>query len=239
MQGAIRDIESLKRWFFANGKPYYTLSYQNQQNHVILRNTVNDDMEAAWETLRTTVLSQAEYGRATLHCIVYEKDKSNNPTARTNIDVMPNQIPAGAQMAGIGYLPASLTTDDIEKAVAAAKKEWEMERRIQDLEAERDTPADAVEKWIGRIMAFSQTPVGLALIGKIAGYPMPPVSEHQVNGSHESDANQNAPDDLDGELDILETIAENNGITLKELLKRTAMLAKQQPGMVSMLIQQQ
>lgn len=227
MQGAIRNLNSLKKWFYANGKPFFTLNYAGQVAQVIMRNTVKEDLDQAWEMLSDAVETQAEYGRATLHVIVYDKDKSNNPAARTNIDVLPNQ--SAVQVAGIGSIPGYGV--DVEKAIADAREKWELEARIQALENQE--PDDIVEKFISGIERVAATPLGMAIVSRFMGTPMPPMAAPAMNGGPDSDMEDG--EDLDTELDDLEAIARENGMTLKAFLNKTATLAKAQPGVVALL----
>lgn len=189
MQGGIRNIKSLEKWFRTIGAPYFTLSYAGgAANQVILRNTAVGDMDTAWEQLETQVLAQSEVGRATMHLIVYNKEKgANNPDGRTNIDMSPNQAAVG--VAGIGslqtgYFDESKIAGMIEEAKAKEREKWEMERRIDDLEAQINAPSDDwTEKLMAGIERIGATPFGQMIAMKFLGGPLPQMPVGNVAGT--------------------------------------------------------
>lgn len=174
MSGAIRNTESLKRWFYGVGAPFFTLFYSGTStNQVIIRNTTVDEMDAAWELLEGQVKIQAEYGRALLHVIVYKKaGTANNPDGRTNIDIQP--FAETKQMAGIGSLSAGyLDESKVAGLIAEAKEKWELERRLDDMEAQLNNPNDWTDKLISGLERISGTQLGQILAVKFLGVPLP------------------------------------------------------------------
>jgi hypothetical protein len=186
MQGAIRNIATLKKWFFSNGVPFFTLTYSGQTNQVIQRNTAIEELDEAWSLLETNVLAQAEYGRATMHLIVYNKTSGpNNPTARTNIDVLPMNPTPNYGMPGIGSIPSGFVDESkIEGMINEAREKWDMERRLEDLEAQIKNPNDDwTEKMMTGIERIGATPFGQALIMKFFGGALPSFQPQPINGA--------------------------------------------------------
>lgn len=245
MQGAISNIEALERWYKGVNAPLFTLSYYSTQSptgqgSIILRNTKETDIERGWALLKETVIGQTGFGRAQLHVTVYATENgNNNPNGRTNIDIASNIVPSIPNgYPGIGALPGLVPQSEIDKAVAAAQEKWELKARIQALE---EQPDDGFIEKVERIMSLPS--IQMIVSGFMSKHGMAvPV----VNGPYPSSAPGPSPitgtppvdDDVEQELDNLEAIAAQHGMTLKEFLAKTAALAAAQPGVVQMLAKQ-
>ncbi len=193
MLGAITNIDSLKRWFSDNGKPFFTLKYDGgsgSTDRIILRNDSIEDMEKAWERLQSTVLDQADSGRARLALFTYEKGKHNNPTAYTFLDVRPGGHGAqGSNLpAGISGLPAGIgsVADYVDMKVKMAQLEWENDQLQQQLNAPANTFERTMET-ISGIPGMSDVFKILAagLVSKVNPQAMP-VIQGILNGTPES-----------------------------------------------------
>jgi len=246
MQGAISDIQAVERWYRANEAPFFTLSYYSSasatgQGQVIIRNQKDVEIDSAWNKLKASILDQTGYGRAQLNLIVYNKpDAYNTPAGRTNIDLVNNQ--SMPQVAGIGSLPAIasgyISESDFTRRLNEEREKWEMRHQIDALQDQINNPAnDPIEKLMTGIERIAATPLGLAIISKFTGTPMPALP---INGPAPTDNEDGLPtgDDVETELDDLESIASAHGMTLKQFLAKTANLARQQPGVVAMLSNQ-
>lgn len=245
MQGAISDIQAVERWYRANEAPFFTLSYYSSasatgQGQVIIRNQKDVEIDSAWNKLKASILDQTGYGRAQLNLIVYNKpDAYNTPAGRTNIDLVNNQ--SMPQVAGIGSFPAIasgyISESDFTRRLKEEREKWEMRHELDSLRDQINNPAnDPMEKLMSGIERIAATPLGLAMISKFTGTPMPALP---INGHAPTD-NEDAPtsDDVEPELDDLESIASAHGMTLKQFLAKTVTLARQQPGVVAMLSNQ-
>ncbi len=245
MQGAISNIEAVGRWFKSNESPFYTLAYYSTQSPtgqgmVIGRNTKEGDIDTAWERLKTLIVDQTGYGRAQLNLIVYDKATgANTPSGRTNIDILSHGQQSNILTPGIGSLPAGYVDEaKIQSMLDEREKIWKLERENDDLRAQIDAPGDFWDKATIFLDRIGGTPLGMALATKLLGGPLP-LPPSAVNGVHNAD-NADLPDsdDVEHELDDLESLAQAHGMTLKEFLAKTANYARQQPGVVAMLAQQ-
>lgn len=167
MIGAITNLDALKRWFFDNGKPCFTLRYDSgngngNTDRMIYKNTVIEDMPEAWERLQSHVADQADAGRARLNLIVYDKGKENNPIY-TSIDIRPGYQAAGQNMpAAISGLPPGIGSINelIDQKVSFAL----LQKENEDLRAQLNAP---VNTWERNLETLSGIP-GMADVLKIA-----------------------------------------------------------------------
>lgn len=167
------------------------------------------------------------------------RPRFNNATQETRVQIFENNlVPAAPQSPGIGSLVGYVEESKIAEILRTHREKWEMERRMDELEAQLAAPKDWTDTLINGLERIGQTPVGAMLMAKYLGAPLPPVPSPAVTGTHTpDDADNPDSDDLDPELDTLEELAKANGLTLKQFLAKTAALAQSQPGVVAMLAQ--
>ncbi len=245
MQGAISTLNDIRQWFFNLEAPFWTLSYYSTASPtgmgaVIGRNIKFGELDKSWEMLEQSIRAQTGAGRAQLNLIVYEKPSgSNTPAGRTNIDIVSNGVVVG-QQPGIGSLGGGQYLDEsrINAIIEERQQIWELKRENQDLREQIENPNGFADKAIALIERIGSTPMGMAIASKLLGTPMPPMEAAPAVNGTPPPANGLDDEDVETELDSLEAIAAQNGITLKQLLAKTAALASQQPGVVQMLIQQ-
>lgn len=204
---------------------------------VIGRNTKFSELDKSWEMLDQSIQAQTGAGRAQLNLIVYEKPSgSNTPAGRTNIDIVSSGI-VGTKQPGIGSIGGGYLDESRINAIIEEKHQiWQLERENEDLKLQLENPNGFADKAMAFIERIGSTPLGIALASKFLGGPMPPMAAPAVNGMPTA-INDFDAEDVEPELDSLEEIAARNGITLKQLLAKTAALANEQPGVVQMLIQ--
>lgn len=232
MNGAIRNISTLKTWFYDVGKPFFTLSYSGTTNHMILRNTATENMDEAWTLLERQVNAQAEYGRATMQVIVYKAGNANNPDGRTNIDMAPQS--QGSQVAGIGSLPSGyLDENKVAGMISEAKEKWELERRLEDLEAQINNPGDWTEKLMAGIERIGATQLGQMLAMKLMGQPIP---AGMVAGP--PPGTQAPTDETDNFEEDIETTAAILGVSDAVLASKLRRLVETNPEMAKQLLSQ-
>ncbi len=246
MQGAISSIQAVERWFRSNEAPFYTISYYSTssptgQGMVISRNIKEADMDAAWNRLQSLILDQTGFGRAQLNLIVYDKPTGyNTPSGRTNIDIT-TAPQAGSNGPSIGMLPAGYVDESKIQAILDERERlWTLKRENEELKSALENPGDFWAKGAEFFERIGSTPLGAVLIAKIMGTPLQQIPQ-PVNGIQER-ANPGNPDseveDVEDELEDLEKVAASHGLSLKEFLAKTVSMAQQQPGVVSMLINQ-
>lgn len=235
MQGGIRNITSLKKWFNTVGSPFFTLSYLGQANHVILRNTAVEDMGEAWDMLETQILAQAEYGRAQMHLITYKKSGgANNPDGRTNIDMQPLQ--EGRNMAGIGSTPGGYMDESkVQGILDKAREKWELEKRLEDLEAQINSPNDWTEKLMEGIERIGNTPIGQMLAMKFLGAPLPQIPLAPIAGTPATD-DEGEADSFENDIEFTASML---GVNDTVLARRLRQMVEQNPELAKQLLSQQ
>lgn len=205
------------------GKPFFSLSYLGgSTNQLILRNIVVDDMGEAWEMLKRQVLAQSEVGRATLQLITYEKkDNANNPSGRTNIDLLANQ--AAQTVAGIGQIAVGYIDEaKVSGMLAAAQEKWELQHKIRALEDRLDAPPDDwVEKVMSAIERIGETPFGAMLAQRFLGGNLPAMPMANIAGTPDASATS-----MDEDLEATATIL---GVDEELLVKKIRQLVEQNP----------
>jgi len=224
MQGAIRNIATLKKWFYANGVPFFTLTYAGQANQIVQRNTAIEDMDDAWSLLETNILGQAEAGRANMHVIVYNKASgANNPIARTNLDIWSNQANQTGNVAGIGSLPVGgvgyIDESKVNGLIAEAKEKWELEKRLEDLEAQISNPNDWTDKLLTGLERIGATPFGQAIAAKFLGLQMPSPGTATIAGTPNSDTDTSG-DTFDEDISHTAALLGVDDITLAKKLRK-------------------
>lgn len=169
------------------------------------------------------------------------KPRHNVATQEARVQVFENNQLAqqSNQPPSIGGLVGYVEKSEMHSIIAAEREKWETQQRIKDLENQIESPGDWTEKLINGIDRIGQTPIGAMLMAKLMGVNPQQFSPAPINGpqgAHTQDLEEDSDEDLEGELDALQAIANANGLTLKQFLSKTASVAKAQPGAVSMLV---
>lgn len=249
MTGAITSIDGLRRWFFANGLPHWSLRYNLPGEKIIARNETHDDLPAAWDMLADLVTMQVEAGRAMLEVLVYKPGKPTH-TLRTNIDIRDSFGHRGAPApAGVAALPGGIGNIDeyIEQRISLAM----LERENEELKAAINAPGNWVERVVDRVAesphlsAVVQTLVA-GLLQRMSGAPMPAMP---VNGPYTPTPPAPRPDQGGDEhggeeteedrvfWENIQAAADALGVDLPTLAVKLNALVQANPAMAKSLIQ--
>lgn len=252
MLGAITNTDALKRWFYDNQRPYFTLRYENGGNsdRVIVKNDSVTDMDKAWEKLQSHVIDQSEAGRSRLALIVYELGKHNNPTGFTMIDMRPGGYgnAAGAGAAQISGLPAGVgsITEYVDMKLEMERQKW----KIEQLEDQLAAPADTAQRWMETIGAIPGAMdvfkiIAAGIVTKIAPDATPTIqgilngtpdtiaagSDHDDNDVHDGNPQERFSNNINETAHTLNI----DPLTLSEKLRS---LVKTHPDIARQLLQQ-
>ena len=164
--------------------------------------------------------------------------RGNNPTQEARVQIYENnQISATSP--GIGSLPAGyLSEDKIAGILAEEKKKWEMERRMEDLEAQIKAPRNWTENALETIERIGNTPLGMVILSKISGIPPAEILKSISGlGGNEPDmaANPNQVGDFDSDIEITANIL---GVSEDQLAAKMRQFAQVNPEMARQIFQQ-
>ena len=191
-------MEDLEKWFKANAYPQFILAYANGKGeNQILKNEGDgaiSDIEEAWEMLRDMIEAQVRSGRAILEVKVFPKGGKYHPL-RTQIDMSAGGNPyLPASVAGIGNLPnVGISEAKLAEALAVEREKWEMERRIEDLEARINAPSN----WMERALQIigENPPLATMVQTVISGVMKMPGVASVMNGTPAAATGTQAPAD--------------------------------------------
>lgn len=154
MTNAVTSLDNVESWFKNLASPFYTL-YRGKTKRIVLRQETPDiPVDEVWESLRDVMKMQSAYG-ASFTLMVTDRPKGNVPMGEILISLNENQLP------GIGGVPMSqnfspttpyIGEAGIQKIKEEAKKEWDMLRRIEDLEDELEAKVSPVERYFSSLL---------------------------------------------------------------------------------------
>lgn len=235
-------MEGLRHWFFRANAPFFILGQYNSASptglgQTLSRNDLESNMDQAWELLKHDVLVQSTRGRAQLHVAVYEKSKgSNNPTARTNIEMSPtDNLPQVAGISGIGMLTSENLQAKIQAEIKREKEVWELRNEIAELKGQLNAPSNGFDKAMEAIERIGSTPLGMALIARLTGGKLPYVAAPVPAPGD----NQEIPGDADTFDRDLEIVTHVTGVDEVTLMAKLRAFAQNNPEMAKQLLAQQ
>ena len=218
MLGAVTTLENLKTWFIQENKPYWTLYYNKDKKHTNATNfgeTSTDDIEISFERFETVLKMLSQNGYSGWLFVRKTNNTSNTSGSEIGIQLMPAGFQNYPQMAGIGSLNMQPPTD-VNTAIAAAKKEWDMERKLDELEAQINAPST---DWITRgteiINGLMQNPILSGLAAKMAGLNIAEMAQVSGEMAHDSQTPIEESNDLETALEFFNEA----GFNEKDLLK--------------------
>ncbi len=234
----ISTYDDLRAWFYGNSRkgnpaPYWTLfghPFGNKEI-IITRNDVNANLDESFEWLQNTIKRVNNPEGQRFRVLQVDQPGGNNPVGQVYTQIY------AQQMAGIGSLPGygGATKQEIAEAIAAEKEKWELQRKLEDLEARINAGPDNDfwEKGMSYVERFAQTPIGQAVISKVTGIPFSAIAGA---GAGEPD-NETAPGDQDNEFyNNMATVAQTLGTNEYEVARKLKILVQQHPDMARQFI---
>lgn len=255
----VTNFNDLRDWFkfgFEKGvktseegrettSPYWTLYAVGMggADKVLAFNDRLTGMDESYKALADSIRIMNNPAGSMFRVFQTYRPRANNPTQEVRVQIFENNTVTANPQPGIGSLPVGYVEESkIQSLMAAEREKWELNKRLEDLEAQLAAPKDWSDSFISGLERIGQTQMGALILpmlaAKIMGVQIPELPK-SVNGTQTTDS-EAGPDeeDLEQELDELEQMAKANGMTLKDFLAKTVNLAKAQPGVVSMLAQQ-
>lgn len=238
----ITSYEDLSTWFRDNSRgdkkaPYwslYAISY-GDKDKVFAFEDKQEDLELSLERLIKNIRMGNNPSGQVYRIVQTDTPRGNNPVGHARVQIWENSgsapVPAVAGIGGIGsgYIGEAQLQQEIQKA----EERWEMKAKIARLEEqlENGNQEDVWEKIMMGVERIGQTPIGIALISKLMGTPIPPPN---VYGTARPDT-EDEPTDADNKFyDNMQEAAQKVGtdeytlaMKINELVKTNPVLARQ------------
>ena len=155
MKGYINNYEDLRTWFELNEETRWNLynGFVTKFNnvHVLAKQENNDlDKEESYNLLKQIIsMNSSRGGQFTVYMI---GPGNRGPMVHVGIDsaTMPGVGGYGA-MAGNPYMQGLVPISEIDERIRRERQTWDMERRIEDLEAEKESSVGAVGQFFNRV----------------------------------------------------------------------------------------
>lgn len=238
---AITSIEDLRTWFEANQKgekrPFFTIYRGTEQktDRMIFRNETEGEPDAAWHMMEEMLEMQSGQN-AVFRVFITPQSKGNMGTH--TLYRIANGAVNNPGIAGIGNYGIYGSLGEMVKAeVEKERKMWELERRLEDMQAAQDAKVGQMESFLedfkpvliewGRMFGARMLGGG----GNAAPTPPP------MAGNHIQDAGEDLPeydyDRIDPALDNLRRVFPDPETALEKMSK----WATENPEMAKQLLQ--
>ncbi|MEL6142958.1 MAG: hypothetical protein AAFU67_15220, partial [Bacteroidota bacterium] len=252
-RGALTSIEDLKTWFELQNKTNWNLyrglltKIQNAPSIIHRQDDDTITVEESWKILEDLL---GMYARGVGRFTIFVKDgKASSRGFQQHIELVNTSSAAGINgHPGVsGYVPK----DAIKEAITEERKKWELERRIEDMEAAMDANQSIGERVVDHVFnnvdinAFAPAINGLfaSLAGAIP--QRQPISLQGMASEAANPATREVPNGYDMHAeDIMPplTIIRQHCDSYEEfvtLLNATAEMFAQQPDVFKSMILQQ
>lgn len=245
-ESAILAIEDLKNWFYLNQKqgdpnPYFSIYRGTEQKpeRLVFRNETESGKDEAWAMLEDILEMHTQNGG--LFRIYITDRPKGNVGLHTIYRIPGNMAMSGAasnQSAGI-YGLYSNPRELVEAELAKERKLWEMERRIELLQAEQDAKVGQMDVFIQEMMPVAKELArvfGLKMMGIQPGAPMQQMGNHYGDDNPDPNATETQYDydRIDPALDRLNRVFPDTEGTLEKL----ANWAAANPDMAKQMLNQ-
>lgn len=240
----ITNIASLRTWFLEGSKslerPFFVLNQNGAGKTMIARNDTITDLDQAWALLETNILAQAEGGVANVRVFITDKPK-HNYGLETEARIMPLYAAQTSVQPGIGALPPGYVEESKIKGILDAEREkWDLERRLDDLEAQLAAPKNWTESLMEGIERIGATPLGQVIIAKLVGVtPTAQMAASPINGTPSTSGASKLDNEEDYDDNFYQNIEDTAailGVDEKTLASKIATLVKQNPEFAKTLI---
>ena len=222
----IKHGEDLKAWFDLNGCPFWKLRDSKERNGKVIASNYGkdavEDLKDSFNRLDTNLSFFKEEGAS-----LWLSTKKVNDTAEYYNEINVKVIPIFLQGSeGIGNINMQMqpATVNIAGEIARAKKEWDMERKLDEMEAQINAPPmDWFTRGTEIVNGLMQNPVIAGLVAKYAGVGLGTATIGEY--AHDAATPLEESDDLETAIEYFNEA----GFTEKEILK-FAKFVKSNPG---------
>lgn len=255
----ISNFDDLRFWFFSNqnskqksdpgneeNAPHwslYSMDYGKSDTRVAYNNRISD-MEDSFKLLVQSVRAMNNPDGTKFRVQTHAVGRPTHPNAQAYIQVFEGKSGPATQQglpAMIGAHPDGyVSRTELQEKIEEARKQWELERKVEDLEAQINGPSDdPTEKFIAGFERIMQTPVGQMLAMKLLGTTQLPAmpTMQTMNGTPGASTPGSAADELNDTFeDDIEATANALGISDTELAAKMRRLVEQNPTIAQQLL---
>lgn len=240
-ESCITNMEDLHAWFEANQKgekrPYFTIYRGTEQkpDRMVFRNETEGETDAAWDMMENMLEMQS--GHNSLFRVFITTVPKGNVGMSTLFRVA-NGAVSNAGVAGIGSFGIYGSLGEMVRSeVDKERKMWELERRLEDMQAAQDAKVGQMESFLEDfkpVLVEWGRMLGARMLGGNGAAPhVPP----PMAGNHIQDAGDDLPeydyDRIDPALDKLRRVFPDPETALEKMSK----WATENPEMAKQLLQ--
>lgn len=166
--------------------------------------------------------------------------RGNNPTQEARVQIFENNQMSGGSMPGIGSLPAGYVDEaKIQSIISEQREKWELEKRLEDLEAQIKAPRNWTDNALETIERIGNTPFGMVILSKISGIPPAEILKSISGiGAGNTDVDESGMGEAGFDSDI-ERTTQILGVSEDQLAAKLRRFAEQNPAMARQLFNEQ
>lgn len=243
----IISFADLHKWFMNQGRGedkgvhwnLYSVDYGQRDTRVVFNDRI-DDAQESFEYLQSNIRMLNNPDGTKFRVQTFPPRKPTHPTGTALVQIFEKggNLPGTYNVPSIAGLPSTDIKEEIAKAVAEAKKTWEMEARIQGLEERLASPDpdDYIEKITTIVERVSRTPIGVAIMG-IAAQKMGIDPAAIMGLASDAEAQSDIPPEDDQFYSDIADAASTLGVDEHTLARKLKQLIKQNPEVAKSLLQ--
>lgn len=243
----IISFADLQKWFINQGRGedkgvhwnLYAVDYGQRDTRVVF-NDRYDTVDESFEFLKSNIQMLNNPDGTRFRVQTFPPRKPTHPTGTAFVQIFEkaSNLPSTYNVPTIAGLPATDIKEQVDKAVAEARKTWEMEARIAGLEERLASPDpdDYIEKITTIVERVSRTPIGVAIMG-IAAQKMGIDPAAIMGLATDADGQSDVPPDDNQFYDDIADAANTLGVDEHTLARKLKQLIKQNPEVAKSLLQ--
>ena len=220
--------------------PYWTLYSVGlgSADKVLATNDRLTNLDESFKALSDTIRRMNNPAGSMFRIFQTSRAKASFPTQECRVQIFENnQISGGSMQPGIGSLTAGYVDESkIQSIVAAERAKWELEKRLEDLEAQIKAPRNWTDNALETIERIGNTPFGMVILSKISGIPPAEIMK-SISGAQSTD-NETPNGEADFDSDI-ERTTQILGVTEDELASKLRQFAEANPVMARQIFHTQ
>lgn len=250
----ITSFQDLREWFkfgFEKGantkeegretsSPYWTLYSVGLggKDTVLAFNDRLTSMDESLTALVENIRRMNNPQGSTFRIFQTYRPRFNYATQEARVQIFENNLAGMGGTAAIGTLPAGYMDESkIAEIRRQDREKWEMEKRLEDLEAQIKAPRNSMENALEMVERIGKTPVGIMILSKMSGLPIGEVMK-SISGLGDQDSDTSPLPDGDFDSNIEKT-SQILGVTDEQLAARLRQFAEMNPDLARQIFHSQ